>query len=129
MKKYFLLLVTLLGLLTTACDNSFEEPKKETPTGSPIAMIEEQMSSIKASLPKLQNTANEAKALVAEPMSKTRGDGNNGVKSMIEALEERIKALEEYIAGGGEGTGWIPPMPLWICTRRLLHSLQSFKPR
>ena len=103
MKKYFLLLVTLLGLLTTACDNSFEEPKKETPTGSPIAMIEEQMSSIKASLPKLQNTANEAKALVAEPMSETRGDGNNGVKSMIEALEERIKALEEYIAGGGEG--------------------------
>ena len=103
MKKYFLLLVTLLGLLTTACDNSFEEPKKDTPTGSPIAMIEEQMSSIKASLPKLQNTATEAKALVAEPMSETRGDGNNGVKSMIEALEERIKALEEYIAGGGEG--------------------------
>ncbi len=93
----------MLGLLTTACDNSFEEPKKETPTGSPIAMIEEQMSSINASLPKLQNTANEAKALVAEPMSETRGDGNNGVKSMIEALEERIKALEEYIAGGGEG--------------------------
>ena len=103
MKKYFLLLVTLLGLLTTACDNSFEEPKKDTPTGSPIAMIEEQMSSIKASLPKLQNTATEAKALVAEPMSVTRGDGNNGVKTMIEALEERIKALEEYIAGGGEG--------------------------
>ena len=102
MKRLFLLLA-LFGVFATGCEGLFPELGQNATNGSSIAKIDEQMTSIKASLPKLQNTANEAKALVSEQISETRGDGNNGVKTMIEALEERIAALEEYIAGGGEG--------------------------
>ena len=102
MKKLFLLLA-LFGVLAVGCESLFPELEQNVANESSIAKIEEQMASIEASLPKLQKSVDEAKALVAEPMSVTRGDGNNGVKTMIEALEERIAALEEYIASGGEG--------------------------
>ena len=101
--KKLLSLIALFGVLAVACNNSSNDPGLNVPSGSSIAKIDEQMASIEASLPKLQKSVDEAKALVAEPMSVTRGDDNNGVKTMIEALEERIAALEEYIASGGEG--------------------------
>ena len=101
--KKLLSLIALFGVLAVACNNSSNDPGLNVPSGPSIAKIDEQMASIEASLPKLQKSVDEAKALVAEPMSVTRGDDNNGVKTMIEALEERIAALEEYIASGGEG--------------------------
>ena len=111
-----------------ACNNSSNDPVLNVPSGPSIAKIDEQMASIEASLPKLQNTATEAKALVAEPMSVTRGDGNNGVKTMIEALEERIAALEEYIAAGGEGS-WMDTtyatLDMYEETIALLAELQA----
>ena len=102
MKKLFLLLA-LFGVLAVGCEELF--PTASTPdakNGPSIAAIEEQMAAIGASIPKLQNTAAKANALVSEQESATRG--NNGVKDMIAELEERIAALEEYIAGGGEGS-------------------------
>ena len=102
MKKLFLLLA-LFGVLAVGCEELF--PTASTPdakNGPSIAAIEEQMAAIGASIPKLQNTAAKANALVSEQESATRV--NNGVKDMIAELEERVEALEEYIASGGEGS-------------------------
>ncbi|MBO7285041.1 MAG: leucine-rich repeat protein, partial [Alistipes sp.] len=86
------------------------------------------MDAIEASLPKLHNTATKARALVSEQISETRGDDDNGVKTMIEALEERVAALEEYIAGGGEGS-WMDTtyatLDMYEETIALLAELQA----
>ncbi|MBO7264266.1 MAG: leucine-rich repeat protein [Alistipes sp.] len=126
--KKLLTLIALFGVLAVACNNSSNDPGLNVPSGPSIAKIDEQMASIEASLPKLQKSVDEAKALVAEPMSVTRGDDNNGVKTMIEALEERIAALEEYIASGGEGS-WMDTtyatLDMYEETIALLAELQA----
>ena len=97
-----ILLLALLGMVVS-CSTDGDNIIKPSIDGGHIASVSEQMDAIEASLPKLHNTATKARALVSEQISETRGDGNNGVKTMIEALAERVAALEEYIAGGGEG--------------------------
>ena len=104
MKK--ILPILLLALLSLLVGCSIDGDNTITPSidGGHIASVSEQMDAIEASLPKLHNTATKARALVSEQISETRGDDDNDVKTMIEALEERVAALEEYIAGGGEGS-------------------------
>ena len=104
MKKFLpIFLLALLSLLI-GCSTDGDNTIKPSVDGEHIASVSEQMDAIEASLPKLHNTATKARALVSEQISETRGDGDNGVKTTIEALEERVAALEEYIAGGGEGS-------------------------
>ena len=128
MKKFLpILLLALLSLLV-CCSTDGDNTIKPSIDGEHIASVSEQMDAIEASLPKLHNTATKARALVSEQISETRGDGNNGVKTMIEALEERIAALEEYIAGGGEGD-WMDTtyatLDMYEQTIALLAELQA----
>ncbi len=128
MKKILpILLLALLSLLV-GCSTDGDNTIKPSIDGGHIASVSEQMDAIEASLPKLHNTATKARALVSEQISETRGDGDNGVKTMIEALEERVAALEEYIAGGGEGS-WMDTtyatLDMYEETIALLAELQA----
>ena len=128
MKKFLpIFLLALLSLLV-GCSTDGDNTIKPSIDGGHIASVSEQMDAIEVSLPKLHNTATKARALVSEQISETRGDGNNGVKTMIEALEERIAALEEYIAGGGEGS-WMDAtyatLDMYEETIALLAELQA----
>ena len=128
MKKFLPnFLLALLSLLV-GCSTDGDNTIKPSTDGEHIASVSEQMDAIEVSLPKLHNTATKARALVSEQISETRGDGDNDVKTMIEALEERIAALEEYIAGGGEGS-WMDAtyatLDMYEETIALLAELQA----
>ena len=128
MKKFLpIFLLALLSLLV-GCSTDGDNTIQPSIDGEHIASVSEQMDAIEASLPKLHDTATKARALVSEQISETRGDGNNGVKTMIEALAERVAALEEYIAGGGEGS-WMDTtyatLDMYEETIALLAELQA----
>ena len=102
MKKLFLLLA-LVGMLATACEvGGTDDGDVSLPTGT-IATIEQQSANITATLATLQATKSATNATLAslkkqdEPV---RGNDNsdNGVKTMIAALEERVAALEAIIS-------------------------------
>ena len=128
MKKFLpIFLLALLSLLV-GCSIDGDNTIKPSIDGGHIASVSEQMDAIEASLPKLHNTATKARVLVSEQISETRGDDDNDVKTMIEALEERVAALEEYIAGGGEGS-WMDTtyatLDMYEETIALLAELQA----
>ena len=128
MKRIISILLLALLAMVVSCSTDGDNTIIPSIDGEHIASVSEQMDAIEASLPKLHNTATKARALVSEQISETRGDGDNGVKTMIEALEERIAALEEYIAGGGEGS-WMDTtyvtLDMYEETIALLAELQA----
>ena len=104
--KKLLLLLAAVGMIFTACETGgVDEGGNGTPTQSnKIATIEEQSANITATIATLQTTKSAVEATIASlkasEESATRGNdnGNNGVKTMIAALEERVEALEQMIA-------------------------------
>ena len=132
MKKLFSILV-LMSLFFASCDTEgVNEPSNDVQNGDgeKIATIEEQMSAIENSIPELRDVVDKANDLVDDMESTTRSDdnGNNGVKTLIAELEERIAALEEYINGGGSGE-WTDTtyatMEMYEETVAVLASLQA----
>ena len=102
--KKLLLLLAAVGMLATACEvgGNTDDGGVTLPTGS-IATIEQQSANINATLATLQTTKSAASATLASLKAQdeaTRGNdnGNNGVKTMIAALEERVAALEAIIS-------------------------------
>ena len=97
MKKLFLLLATA-GMIMTACDTG-NNNGDDTKGSSQIASIEEQSANINVTISTLANTKSAIEKVIsnASPKEVSRAD-NNGVKTMIAALEERIEALEALIA-------------------------------
>ena len=104
--KKLLLLLAAVGMIFTACETGgVDEGGNGTPTQSnKIATIEEQSANITATIATLQTTKSAVEATIASlkasEESATRGNDNdnNGVKTMIAALEERVEALEQMIA-------------------------------
>ena len=94
-------------MIFTACETGgVDEGGNGTPTQSnKIATIEEQGANITATIATLQTTKSAVEATIASlkasEESATRGNdnGNNGVKTMIAALEERVEALEQMNVG------------------------------
>ena len=91
-------------MLATACEvgGDTDDGGITLPTGS-IATIEQQSANITATLTTLQTTKSAASATLASLKAQgevTRGNdnSNNGVKTMIAALEERVAALEAIIS-------------------------------
>ena len=108
MKRLFLLL-TLIVAFSISCEKSgVNDPSKPVyPQSSNIATYEEQLDAITASLPSLQSTLDKLNDFVGSigadsSSAVTRGDSDKitGVKAYIQVLEERIEALEEYVANG-----------------------------
>ena len=102
--KKLLLLLAAVGMLATACEvgGNTDDGGVTLPAGS-IATIEQQSANIIATLATLQTTKSAASATLASLKAQdeaTRGNdnGNNGVKTMIAALEERVAALEAIIS-------------------------------
>lgn len=104
MKKLLFLLATV-GVIFTACEAGGglgEGGNGDLPLNK-IATIEEQGANIKATIETLETTkaaVNSTIASLNEQQPATRGNDNsdNGVKTMIAALEERVAALEQMIA-------------------------------
>ena len=82
----------------TACDTG-NNNGDDTKGSSQIASIEEQGANINATISTLANTKSAIEKVIsnASPKEVTRAD-NNGIKTIIAALEERIEALEALIA-------------------------------
>ena len=117
MKKLFLILfVTCLALV--ACDVS-DKPSGDGKgeVSQKIATIEEQCENVKATILKLEITKSAISSTIASlnEQPAVRGEDNNGVKSMIAALEERIVALEQMIANLKEyAEGDLAGMEDWL---------------
>ena len=106
--KKLLLMLAAVGMIFTACEagGGLDEGGNGTPASSnKIATIEEQCANIKATIATLETTKSAVNATIAslneqQPVTRgnDNGNGNNGVKDMIAALEERLAALEQMIA-------------------------------
>ena len=104
--KKLLLLFAAVGMIFTACEagGGLNEGGNGTPASSDkIATIEEQGANIKATIATLETTKSAVNATIAslneqQPVTRGNDNGNNGVKDMIAALEERLAALEQMIA-------------------------------
>ena len=111
MKKLFYLILALA--FCVSCESGGDDAK--TFKDANLATVEEQMSAISQSLPKIKAAVAALKDVVegAEPSASAITRSNNdedkihGVKEYIAALEERIAALENYIAEGGEYSDWL----------------------
>ena len=102
--KKLLLLLAAVGLIFTACEagGGFDEDYGSLPTGT-IATIEEQSANINATISTLETTKSAVSSTIEslneqQPVTRGNDNGNNGVKDMIAALEERLAALEAMIA-------------------------------
>ena len=105
MKKLLLLLATV-GMVFTACEagGGLDEGGNGDLPLNKIATIEEQGANITATIATLETTKSAVNATITslkaseEPATRGNDNGNNGVKTMIAALEERVEALEQMIA-------------------------------
>ena len=104
--RKLLLLLAAVGMIFTACEQGGglgEGGNGDLPSNK-IANIEEQGANITATIATLQTTKSAVEATIAslkaseEPATRGNDNGNNGVKDMIAALEERLAALEQMIA-------------------------------
>ena len=87
-------------------------------TNDSIATIEEQAANISATIATLQTTKAAIETTIASlalsEESATRGSDNNGVKSIVAALEERVDALEQMISNlTGYAQGDLAKMQDW----------------
>ena len=103
--KKLLLLLSAVGLIFTACEagGGLNEGGNGDLPLNKIATIEEQGANIKATIATLETTKSAVNATIAslneqQPSVRGNDNGNNGVKDMIAALEERLAALEQMIA-------------------------------
>ena len=103
--KKLLLLLSAVGMIFTACEagGGLDEGGNGDLPLNKIATIEEQGANIKATIATLETTKSAVNATIAslneqQPVTRGNDNGNNGVKDMIAALEERLAALEQMIA-------------------------------
>ena len=100
--KKLLLMFAVAGMVFTACEgNGLNDPNKPSNKTVKIATIEEQCANIQATITTLQNTREVVNATItslSNGSGLTRGSDNNGVKTMIAALEERVETLEAIIS-------------------------------
>ncbi len=97
MKKLSLSLFFCL-FFCLACNTESGDDGGSHTNSSKIATIEEQATNINSTIATLNSTRNEIKNLIANASPKTRAEGNNGIRTIIAALEERVEALEVLTA-------------------------------
>ena len=99
--KKLLMMLAAVGMIFTACENNggVEEENGDL-SSSKIATITKQGANIKATIATLETTMSAANSTIAALNERpaTRDNDNNGVKTMIAALEERVAALEQIIS-------------------------------
>ena len=99
--KKLLLMLAAVGMIFTACENNggIDEENGDL-SSSKIATITKQGANIKATIATLETTMSAANSTIAalNEQPATRDSDNNGVKTMIAALEERVAALEQIIS-------------------------------
>jgi phage shock protein A len=103
--KKLLLLFAAVGMIFAACEQGGgpDNGGNGDLSLNKIATIEEQGANIKATIATLETTKSAVNATIAtlneqQPVTRGSDNGNNGVKDMIAALEERLAALEQMIA-------------------------------